>query len=161
MRAFTIIEILVTFLILSLIIGGAFAVLNVANLSWNTSLGMLGLEQGVRQAMDGMTREARQSRPSNVDVHNGGSQLDFYLPNITPVISYYVQNNQLIREHPNGTRQVLANDINNVNFCCVGGADCYDCSNSRILQIQLQASKSVRNAPLSFSLAEQVKLRNE
>jgi len=164
MKEFTglsLIEILVTMVIMSFIIGGIFAILSIANLSWNSSMGLLDLQQGVRQAMDGMTREARQSRPTFITIANGGAQLDFFIPNISNVISYYVLNNQIIREHPTGTSKVLANDISSLNFCCLGGADCMDCANSRVLQIQIQADKIVRGRALSFALQEKARLRNE
>ena len=150
MRAFTIIEILVTLLILILMAGAIFAITNVSILSWNSNRGMLELVQDVRQAMDGMTRESRQSKPSLVT--RADTRLDFSIPHITPTpfISYYVLNNQLIREYPPGTTQVLANNISALNFSI----------DSMVLKIQVQATKVIRNAPHSFSLLEEVKFRN-
>lgn len=151
MRAFTLIELLVVILIFSLIMTGIYCILHVSNLSWDSTLGMLGLVQEVRQAMDGMTRESRQSNVNQIAVNNGGSRLDFYIPNVNPIISYYIQNNQLIREHPPGTKKVLANNISQITFL----------ANSSILQIQIKATKTtIRNIPLSFSSIGQVKLRN-
>jgi len=152
MRAFTIIEILITFFILSLIAGSIFAVTNIAILSWDSNRGGLELVQEVRQAMDGMTREARQSNISLIITNYAYTMLNFSIPDIALPISYYIQNNQLIREHPTGTKQVLANNINDLNF--------YNIS-STVLQIQINATKTIRNTPQSFSLVEEVKLRNE
>ena len=161
MRAFTIIEILIAFFILSLIAGSIFAVTNIAILSWDSNRGGLELVQEVRQAMDGMTREARQS--NGVTVNNGGSALDFSIPNVIYNINYSLNTTtyKLIREHPPNLPQVLANNINYLNFCCIGGASCTDCGNSAVLQIHIQANKTIRNIPQAFSLVEEVKLRNE
>lgn len=151
MRAFTIIEMLISLLILSLIAGGIFIVTNIAILSWESNRGTLELVQDVRQSMDGMTRESRQSKLSSITIDTNGSRLDFSIPNISHTISYYTLNNQLIREHPAGTTKVLANNISSLQFFL----------NSIALQIQIQGTKTIRNAPHSFSLMEEVKLRNE
>jgi len=150
MRAFTIIEILIAFFILSLIAGSIFAVTNISILSWDSNRGGLELVQEVRQAMDGMTRETRQSKTSLIT--RADTMLNFSIPDIASPISYYIQDNQLIREYPpGGTKQVLANNINNLNFSI----------NSGVLQIHIQANKTIRNIPQAFSLMEEVKLRNE
>lgn len=153
MRAFTIIEILIAFFILCLIAGGIFAVTNIAILSWNSNNGMLEVVQDVRQAMDKMTREARQSKPSLVE--RADTRLDFYIPLITPItptpyISYYVEDNQLFRKLNDETPQILANNISALNFSI----------DSMVLQIQIQATKVIRGITHSFSLMEEVKLRN-
>lgn len=151
MRAFTIVELLVAVLIFSLILGGIFGIVHVADKSWDSTLGMLGLVQEIRQGMDGMTREARQSSFSQAAVSMGGARLDFFTPGSNSVISYYVQNNQLIREYPAGTTKVLANHINQINFI----------SSASMLQIQVTANKTtIGNRALSISSVQQVKWRN-
>ncbi len=160
MRGYTLLELLVVTFIFAIIIAGVFAVLNTTSMTWNSTIGNLQLEQGVRLAMDGLTRETRGCKANQVTVNNGGARLDFYVPDIAPILSYYLLNNQLIREYPAGTVKVVANNINNLSFCCVGGADCVDCANANSLLIQINAYKNVRGIPLSFSLKEQVKLRN-
>lgn len=151
MRAFTIVELLVAVLIFSLILGGIFGILHVANKSWDSTLGILDLVQEIRQGMDGMTREARQSSFSQATVSIGGARLDFFIPGSNSVISYYVQNNQLIREHPTGTTKILANHISQINFT----------SNASMLRIQITANKTtIENRALSNSSVQQVKWRN-
>ena len=154
-------------------------VLNIADLNWSLGGGLLGLQQQVRQAMDGMVRELRQSRSSNVTI-TGGTDIQFSIPtDITPVtyselISYYVvyvsdEQKQLFREHPMGSdppdRVAVANDINSVTFCWCHGATCATCDNinggSNLVRIQLVAGKTVRQKSVSFSLTEKVRLRNE
>ena len=151
MRAFTIVELLVAMLIFSLILGGIFGIVLVADKSWDSTLGMLGLVQEIRQGMDGMTREARQSSFNQAVVSIGGERLDFFTLGSGSVISYYAQNNQLIREYPVGTTKVLANHISHISFV----------SSASMLQIQITASKTtIGNRALSASSVQQVKWRN-
>jgi len=161
-NGFTLVEILISTLIFGVIIGGILAVLKVADMSWHTDMGLLDLQQQLRMAVDGMSREIRQTSHSRIlGITNGGSRVDFTLPGITNAVSYYLSNSQIIREHPVGEMKVLASDTNILNFCCVGGAGCTDCGNAHVIQITAQATKTVRNRPLSFSLKEQVRFRNE
>jgi prepilin-type N-terminal cleavage/methylation domain-containing protein len=174
MRAFTLIEIMVASLILTVIIGGVFGVLKVADMVWNQDSGLLDLQQQARQSAAGMARELRQARTDDITISNSCATIQFVIPtDITssPVtysdsISYYLSNGQLIREHPAGTTHVMGNDISSINFCCWHGAVCdEDCSDSSLLQIDLTASKTVRdrvlNFPLTGALTEKVRLRNE
>lgn len=128
-------------------------VTNISILSWESNRGALELMQEVRQAMDGITREVRQTKSSLVT--RADTRLDFSIPNITPTpyISYYTNpDKQLIRKLNNETEQVLANNINDSdpNFSL----------NSTVLKIQIRGTKMIRNAPHKFSLTEEVKLRN-
>jgi len=185
LKGFTLAEILVSAVILSLIIAGIFAILSVANISWYTDMGLLGLQQQARQAMYKMVREIRQSSPLRKTIDGG--KITFYIPpevyadadgNLNPwvgPISYYrdvndTNNdgvvNQIIREYPPGTKKIVANDIDSLSFCCWDGVDCCnpileDCSNLYVLQIQLRATRTVRQKPLVFSLTEKVRLRND
>ena len=69
MRGFTLVEVLVSLLILSIVLAGIFAVLNVGQMNWNSSMSSLDLQQQVRQAMDGMSKEIRQSSFSNININ--------------------------------------------------------------------------------------------
>jgi len=154
MRAFTLTEVLITLFIVTLLAGGIFAVTNIAILSWNANRAMLELVQEVRQTMDGMIREIRQSN-SNLPPP-GSSEFEFSIPDVTNKIKYYRNNDtrQLIREHPPGTKRVLANNINDLKFDS-------DSLYPRVLKITITANKMIRNTPYSFSLTEEVWLRNE
>lgn len=161
-RGFTLIEILVVIIIFAFIIGGIFAILNIANISWYSSMGIVELQQSVRQAMDGMTREVRQlKRETGRGITVGSGSIEFYIPSYNNLISYRLENNQIIREHPLGTTKILANDITSLTFCCWTASCTPDCSTSGILQIAVQADKTVWGKVLSFSLTEKVRLRNE
>jgi len=168
---FTLVEVLVTALILTFIIAGIFAVLNVADISWHTDMGLVELQQQARLAMEVMIREIRQSgRLSyNIAVDANGTGITFSIPNILN-IRYYLDttSHQIIRQQPvgTGTSKILANDIDSLSFCWWDGVDCCDqiledCSSLYVLKIQLRATTTVRQRPLAFSLIEKVRLRNE
>lgn len=164
-RGFTLVEILVSIAILSIVILGIFSVLNLGDVTWHSDTGLLYLQQGVRQAMESMIKEIRQSRSSDMAISepgpNDGSRIQFKIlldinnNTYSDFITYYRNSdNQLIREYQSAT-QVLANDINSLNFSL--SAD--------MLETQLSAQKTVRGRVLSFpvtgALTEQVRLRNE
>ena len=151
MKGLTLIEVLFATFILILIAGAIYVITSITMISWDSGRGKLEVVQELRQAMDGMTRESRQGSLSSVDVLDGGSRLVFSIPDINSTISYYLQNNQLIREHPAGTKKVLANNVDYLNF---------NLSSSE-LEIRIQANKTIKNAPHIFSLVEGVKLRND
>lgn len=174
-KGFTLIEILVCIAILSLVIAGIYGILNVGNMTYNEDMGLVDLQQPTRQTMDGMIREIRQSgRPLyNIAIDNDGKGITFSTPD-TPSIRYYLDTNsrQIIRQQPAGTGQtrILANNINGLSFCWWDGIDCCDvvledCSSLHILQIQLNAVKTVGQRTLIFPqigpLTEKVRLRNE
>lgn len=165
-KGFTLIEILVSIAILSIVIAGIFAVLNIGDMTWHSDMGLVDLQQQARQAMDSMVREIRQTNTNPVEGNISivlASEITFSIPPqnygdawIGP-IRYYLdtQKDQIIREYPTGTTKVLANDINSLNFSLSGN----------VITIQLSAEKTVRNRVLSFpltgTLTEQIKLRNE
>jgi hypothetical protein len=146
---------------MTLIVSGIFAIINVADVSWNVDMAFLDIQQQVRLALDGMTREARQAKPADITVSDEGGRIDFLIPNVSNAVGYYLQGNRIIREHPAGTTKILANYINVLNFCCMGGSSCTDCANASILQIQIQATKTMKGRTATFPLTEKVMLRNE
>ncbi len=180
-KGFAIVEVLVAIAVLSILIGGIFAILNTADMVLNTDTGLIDLQQQARQAIDGMSKELRNSKSADITITNAGAKIQFTIPiNIAMdpslPISYYLAGNQIVREHPVNTTSVLANDINALSFCCGhfealhpdGLFDDYVCDstclNSKIVQIQLSASKTARQRTLTFPLTgvliEKVRLRN-
>jgi len=162
MKGFTLVEILVTVLILSFFIGGLFMVLNMGGMTYSTDLCLLDLQQQARLAMHGMIRELRQTNEEsgrgNLNIVSA-TEITFSIPSGTysdpwiGPIRYYLNNleNQIIREYPAGTEKPIANDIDNLVFSLTGN----------LLEIQLSCAKTARRRELSFSLREQVRLRNE
>lgn len=150
-NGFTLVEVLISTAIALFVVLGIYAVLNIGNITWFTDMGMLDLQQEARLAMDGMTREIRQSSPSGISITNGGEKAEFYIPDVADGISYFLRNNQLVREHPAGTEKVLANDLTSLNFSLA----------SDTVTILSTFGKTAQNRNLSFSLAEKVRFRNE
>ena len=164
----TLVEILIATALFLLLITGVFAVLNVADMSWHSDMGLVDLQQETRHIMDGMTREIRQADSSrDVTIGAGGNSLQFYIASYTDPISYTLINGQLIRQHPNGVSKVLGNDVSSLGFCWLqsNGACQAARNNSYTLQVSLQATKTVRQRVVVFPsagpLIEEVKLRNE
>jgi prepilin-type N-terminal cleavage/methylation domain-containing protein len=150
-KGFTLVEILLSAAIALFVVLGVYAVLNIGNATWFTDMGMLDLQQEARLAMDGITREIRQSSSSGMSITNGGEKVEFYIPGVASSISYSLQNNQLVREHPAGTEKVLANDLTSLNFSLA----------TDTVSVLLAFGKTAQNRNLFFSLAEKVRLRNE
>lgn len=173
-RTFTLIEILFSCVVVMVLIGGVIAMLNSGNKGWSTEVELLSLHRQARQAMHGMVRETRQSQASDITISSAGARIQFQIPqdlfsgatSYYQPIDYFLNNGQIIREHPTGTTQVLANDIKTLNFCFWDGVDCCDpntedCSGLDTLEVSLEAEKTIRGRVLFFSIREEVKLRNE
>lgn len=174
MRGFTLVEILVSVLILGLLFAGIYGVLNVGSIIYREDINLVELGQQVRQAMDAMVKEIRESKSSEITIISGNT-ISFKVPPavygdpwVGPISYYRDVNdanndgvvNQIIREYPAGTRKILANDITVLSFSVSGD----------LAEIQLAAQKTVRNRELCFpapcaeppkTLKERVKLRNE
>ena len=150
---FTIIEVLVSLLILSLILAGLFMVLAAGDISFSVDAGMLQIEQQARQGMDQMVRELRHAQDPVITAINQDSDRLTFNTESEAGISYYrdINTNQLVRELPAGTAKILANNI-----------AYFKCSfTSPVLEISLRADNTVRQKALTFSLGEKVRLRNE
>ncbi|HNX81879.1 MAG TPA: type II secretion system protein [Candidatus Omnitrophota bacterium] len=155
-RGFTLVEILIVIAVISGVIAGIFAVLNVGTASFNDGQALLSLQQNSRLAIDAMTQEIRQSQMNNLSIPTS-THIDFTIPldiTTSPItysgtISYYLQDGQLIREYPSGWRRVVCNDINNIVFS----------NNTTSVSIQLMSSKTIDHT-MHFNLTEEVKVRN-
>lgn len=169
---FTLVEILVTIMIMLAITVGIYGVSNIGERTYFTDIGMLELQQQARQSMGGMIRELRQNEASDLTIGVGGEDIVFRIPrNISRSDVQYYQDieyekvgSQIIRRHA-GTDSILANDINSLNFCCWKNGACgTDCSGADILQVQLSSQKVVNSKTISFpangTITEKVKLRN-
>ncbi len=176
MRGFTLLEILVSVLILGFIFGAIYGVLNVGNIIFREDITLVQLQQQGRQAMSWMVKEIRKSKPSEITLTEGNTEISFNIPPEAygdpwaGPISYYRDINdansdgvqdQIIREYPAGTWKILGNDITTLSFSLSGN----------LVEIQLAAKKTVQDRELCFpvlycndtskTLKEKVKLRNE
>lgn len=163
LTGFTLVEVLVAAVVLSLLFMGALAVLRISDVTWNVDMGLVGLQQQARQAMAGMVKEIRQAGSVNITtITPTRDDIDFSIPGLgANRIRYYLDENtgQILREYPDGSEAtiVLANNIISLKF-----------SGSAPVQIQLRAQKTVRGRTITFpgtatvpeDLTERVKLRN-
>lgn len=175
MRGFTLLEILITVLILGFLVGAIYAVLSVGNIIFKEDMSMVDLQQQARRAMDIMVNEIRESRSTEITLSDGNTKVTFNVvpqvygdPWVGP-ISYYRDVNdsnsdgivdQVIREYPLGTMKILANDITALSFSL----------SVDIVAIEIAAKKNAAGRQLCFpapcieppkALKEAVKLRNE
>lgn len=151
LKGFTLLEILVSCCILSAILAAIFGVFSVGNECWNIDTVILDLRQQARLAMDGMSREIRQSQPSSITITDGGARINFSI-GANP-LSYYLENRRLIREHtpPGGVKRVLGNDMSSLNFSL---------SNST-MRIQMELEDTAGGKNITIPLATRLRLRNE
>ncbi len=153
-KSYTLIEVLVVATIVVIVSIGLVSVLDVGNRTWNQEMALIGLQQELRLAMEGMSREIRQAENITITV---GTVIEFNIPDITDSIKYSLIDTQIVREHPANVTQVLSSNISFLNFSRVDD----------IIEIQLQAKKNVINRELIFPLVAdkflklKVRLRNE
>ncbi|HTY44825.1 MAG TPA: hypothetical protein VMD52_02390 [Patescibacteria group bacterium] len=148
-KGVSLLEVLVSTLLFSYIILVAYAIMNLANVTWNINMDYVTLRQQVRGAIDGMAREIRQSRVVDINITNGGSNISFTMGGNN--IKYSRNNdNQIIREHPTGTLKTLAQGISNLNFTLV----------NKVVTVKVTGVNNLRNENLTFSLSEKVYPRN-
>lgn len=166
---FTLVELMISALIMTVMVSAIFAVLQAGDTVFHFDSGKLDLHQEGRRAMDVMSRELRQTSPSSVTISSGGSRVDFQLPlNITadPIVysqnvGYYLSGNQLVREHPAGTTEIIGNNITDLGFCCrVNGTCDSSCAASRLMEVDFTVGKSVRRRAISYRLKEKLRMRN-
>jgi prepilin-type N-terminal cleavage/methylation domain-containing protein len=140
-RGFTIIETLISAVIVSLLILAAFAALDVGRGAWFSGDAHTELRREIIRAFMAMERELRETRPvsggssARIDLNYGetGNSISFQIPQdidgdgrILDVLGeiewsgniiYSLNgNNELIRTDPNGTTKVLARNITGLGF---------------------------------------------
>jgi prepilin-type N-terminal cleavage/methylation domain-containing protein len=153
-KGFTLTEVLVVSFLFTLITWILFTSFNTANQVGLTNSNFVDLQQQARQAMDGMSREIRQSRFVDVQVPKpgepGGSTESISFSIGGDAINYWLDNEQIIRECPAGTTSVLANKISALSFSL-------DNANN-LVEVELTAASA--NPSMTLSLAEKVWPRN-
>ncbi len=162
MKAFTLVEVLVSLVILSFLIVGIFGVLNIGNIGFYTDMVFLDLQQQSRQAIHWMVKELRESKASDISIvslDEDDDQITFSTPNEAGIQYYRDVNDinndsieeQIIREYPAGTQRILASDISSLQFSL----------NNQLLEIQLTANRAALSRDFSFPLKINIHLRNE
>jgi len=156
MKGFTLIEVIVSAAIMSFIVIATISLFSAGHNVFETNSGSIEMQRMIRQSVDGMAREIRQSSQADIVISGDGGTIECSIPaGINPLtmsstICYYVADNQLIREHPLGTRQVLAVNVDEVNFT----------QNGTVLDIRLQARVRMHQRDVSFTIRERVTLRS-
>jgi prepilin-type N-terminal cleavage/methylation domain-containing protein len=158
-KGFTLLEILVTILIFSFIVGGMYGVLNVSRTNYDANSVSLNLQRQARQGMSWLVRDLRAAKASSTNIVQDGSNnnITFNTSSETDV-KYYVNatTSQLKRISSTSAEVVKANDITGLVFPARGS--------SNIQQIQLNASKTFfsngQNRTLTLPFTEQVQMRN-
>jgi prepilin-type N-terminal cleavage/methylation domain-containing protein len=153
-KGYTLVEVFISIAILSLIVGAVYVVLNFGTVSWHSEVGLLVVHQQARQAIDGMSREIRQSKESDITINVAGDRIDFFIPDSTNSISYYISSGQIVREHPIGTQRVLLDGVTSLDFSP-------NPFSGDTVQIDITATRVVFGRSLSVSLTQKVRLRNE
>ncbi|MCM8781748.1 MAG: type II secretion system GspH family protein [Candidatus Omnitrophica bacterium] len=148
-KGFTLIEVLVSVAIFSFTVLAVLTLLQLGHLTWHQDIGLLELHQNIRLALDGMSREIRQSEPASINISESGARIDFTVDSAS--ISYYLNDQILIREHPVGTTKILCSDVSDLDFS----------SDGSMVQIQLTGTKNILDRDILVSLVQKVRLRNE
>lgn len=162
MKAFTLVEVLLSVAILAIISAAVITVMQVGWLSYDGNIAQVSIQQNARLAMQRMVKELRQS--TQQDIPSDLSSITFDTLSLNSV-EYYLDGgaNSALREYPSGTTQILGNYITDLSFCCSHDAGICDddCSGPDWLEIIVSSGTSSKGRDYSFSLKEQVVPRNE
>ncbi|MFH2137485.1 MAG: hypothetical protein ABII88_03120 [Candidatus Omnitrophota bacterium] len=156
MKGFTIAELMVSLCIMMFLFIGLYATFDIGSTINESCSGWFDVQHTLRRAVGGMEKELRQSSSGNVNITNGGAKISFRVPqNINPVtysntISYYLNGNQLIREHPPGTQQVLSGNFDAISFVIAGNS----------VSVSLQIRKQLKHDDIVVAWSKNVSLRN-
>lgn len=155
-RSFTLVEVLISILLLSVILLGVYGVLITGNTVFMKDSTLLDMEQQTRNAIDRIVREVRQASSQNIITNYQGSTND-YIQFFTPTaptpngLKYYLSGTNLVRVNNTGVTQNVASNMSLLKFSLTGS----------LLTIQATANKTIYGATISFPLVEKVRLRNE
>lgn len=150
-KGFTFVEFLITVVLFSMISAGVAQIFTLGNSVYSVEMTLADLQSHARNAMDRMVREIRASSSVTVTVINSDSdRITFTTPAATD-IKYYRSNNLLVREYPAGTTKNIASNVARLKFTLTGS----------ILKIDLRADQTTLGRPLTYSLSQKVRLRNE
>ncbi|MCQ9206179.1 MAG: prepilin-type N-terminal cleavage/methylation domain-containing protein [Omnitrophica bacterium] len=154
---FTLIEVLISVAITSMAVVFIFTLFNRGNALFQQEIVLLDLQQNVRLAMDGMSREIRQATPLvNVSITGipGNNMIQFNVIGANQKVAYFLNgSNQIIRQNPpGGADKILAHFIGNLTFSL----------NTNVITLGINATKTDnKGRVLIFSLNQKVRLRNE
>lgn len=150
-KGFTLVETLISALLMSFILLGVYGVLQTGNTITTNDNALADVQQQARNAMDRIVREVREASTQTItNVDASSDRISFNTPNETG-IQYYRSGTSLVREYPSGTTRNVATNIAYLRFTLSG----------TLLTVSIRADKALFNKTISFPLVEKVRLRNE
>jgi type II secretory pathway pseudopilin PulG len=158
-EAFTLIEILVVSIIIPLLLVVMFIVMNAGNQIYATVTASMDIRQSARNAMERILREVRESNSSTVTtISADADRIIFKTPRfkdingvLVPIAYSLNSSGQIIREYPPNTFNPIAVDVTQLKFVKAGPQ----------LDIAINTEQVVNKRPLSYSIKQKVRLRNE
>lgn len=150
-RGHTLIELMVAVAVFSIISAALYGILSLGNMVYSRGTGALLVRQSVRNATERLIREVRESNTSLAkSVSEDSDRLSFGTPGKTNV-RYYLEGTNLMREFPEGNKQLLAANIVKLKFIKFGA----------LLSIDIMGRAPFQGRDFEFALRENVRLRNE
>ena len=171
-KGFTLVETMVTVLLFAIIIGVVSSVLILGRDSFEVNSIRADLQQSLRNSMNWMTKDLRQTSPAsilNIGVGASASSVQFKIPTYvasgsivwSDVITYSIggsNSDQLMREGPltgessSSGERIIARNISSLTVAH---------TSSSIVNVSLQAQKTtLKNRQITLNLSFQVRLRN-
>ncbi len=145
MKGLSLIELMITLLIFSVILGAIYGVMTMGRSSYQTGDIQITVQQEARKAMNKITTELREA--SSVNLSN-----EYPFTIWGQKIKYEVTDNQLQKVIQGGSTTVLANNVGNIQFTLYGGDTVY-------VSVSTQKNTFLGRS-LSANLTSQVTLRN-
>lgn len=152
MRGFTLVEILVTSVILGILIVALFLVLSIGQRSWLSADVTIQLRQDIARGILSMGQELKETSPAKINLTLNGSSnsITFEIPQDTngdglvvdtagniewsPNITYSLNaSNQILRTVSGGASTILANNITSLQFSRI---------QDKVIRINITAAKT-------------------
>lgn len=167
---FTLVEMIVTILIFSILIGGLYASLHLGAESWGTNKTSIELQQELRKATEHIKNELLEASPSSITNVSANGIPETYInfkipqgvsngtilwdPNSIQFALGGTNTTNLIRSTANGSSKVIATDISAIEFT-------RQTLTPNVLDIKITAQKSTSgNRDLSQQTEFKISLRN-
>jgi prepilin-type N-terminal cleavage/methylation domain-containing protein len=152
MKGFTLIETLFSISLVAALAATLYGVLSSGTAIYMKDTALLDVEQQARNAMERIVQDVRSSKSHVITTISAGDhKIIFDTPTKTG-LGYYKTGTQLTRLDPTGTTASIASDISFLTFSPLTG---------NVLTIVVTAQKTIYQHPVSFSLTQKVRLRNE
>lgn len=161
LRSFTLVELMVTVLILTIILTAMLSILVAGNRLWQTDSVLGEIQAEARNGIDFMTKELYGAKIVAPDIGLSADNISFQLPQDivsgeiiwSSLVQYAVNaSGQLIRSQPDENDKIIAKNVSLVLFNYIE-------SDALIINLTLQKD-TVFHRPINFTVSAQVTLRN-